>query len=79
MSHLLEFIAELLLSGCGPRKDSPIINSFVVLTMGVAGISFLVFAGFAAARMNIVGIIVALFLVGLSALCFWLVWRGRRR
>jgi len=79
MSHFLEFIANVLLSGGGPRKDSPVINWFVILAMGVAGISFLVFAGFAAARMDIVGILVALFLVGLSALCFWLVWRGRRR
>jgi hypothetical protein len=47
--------------------------------MAVAGISFLVFASFEAARMDIVGIIVALILVGLSVLCFWLVWRGRRR
>ena len=78
MSHLLEFIAEVLLSGGGPRKDSPVLSSFVVLAMAIAGISFLVFAGFAAARMDIVGILVALLLVTPSALCFWLVWRGRR-
>jgi threonine/homoserine efflux transporter RhtA len=79
MSHFLEFIADVLLSGCSTRKDSPVINWFVILAMGVAGISFLVFAGFAAARMDIVGILIALFLVGLSSLCFWLVWRGSRR
>jgi threonine/homoserine efflux transporter RhtA len=79
MSHLLEIIAEVLLSGSGPRKDSRVLNLFVVLAMAVAGISFLVFASFEAARMDIVGIIVALILVGLSVLCFWLVWRGRRR
>ena len=79
MSHLLEFIAEVLLSGGGPRKDGPVLSSLVVLAMAIAGISFLVFAGFAAARMDIVGILVALLLVALSALCFWLVWRGRRQ
>jgi len=79
MNHLLEFVAEVLSSAGGPRSDSPVIRIFVMFAMGVAGICFLVFAGLLAARTDIVGTFVALFLLGISALCFWLVLRGRRR
>jgi hypothetical protein len=78
MSHLLKFIADVLLSGFGLREDSRGTRLFIVPAMGIAGICFLVFAGIAAARMDAVGIVIALLLVGLAALCFWLVWRGRR-
>ena len=79
MNHPLEFVAEVLSSGGGPRGDSPVIRVFVVLAMGVAGICFLVFAGIAVARMDAVGFLVGLFLVALAAVCFWLVWKSRQR
>ena len=79
MSHLLQFIAELLLSGGGPSKDSVLPRIFAVVTMSLAGICFLGFAGFAFVTIRpIIGIPAGLFFIAFSALCFWLVRRAVR-
>ena len=78
MNHLLELVFEVLGSEVGPRSESRVIRLFVMLSMGVAGICFLVFAGIGFARMDVTGFLVGLFLVALALLCFWLVRRGTR-
>jgi hypothetical protein len=80
MNHLLEAIADVLLSGFGPRQDGIATRLFVVLTMGIAGICFLILAGFVFARLAVsLAIPLGICFVGLSVLCFWLVSRARRR
>ena len=85
MHHLLEFILETLLEGCVPRGESPVMRFFVMLTMGVAGIFFMDFAGWAVvqtihSRLEIViAIPIVLILVALSALSFWLLVRAKLR
>jgi hypothetical protein len=76
MSDLLEFIVGIFIESFGiPEKVS---RWSIVVAMGIAGACFLVFAGYAVARMDIVGIMLAPLFVGLAGVCFWLVWRGRR-
>ena len=76
MNHLLEAIADVVLSGFGPKQDGIAVRLFVVLAMGIADICFLIYAGVAFARHEI---IVGIVFVGLAALCLWLISRARRR
>jgi len=76
MNHLLEAIANVVLSGFDPKQDGIAEKLFVVLTMSIAGICFLIYAGVAFVRHEV---IVGIIFVGLAALCFWLISRARRR
>ena len=76
MSHLLEMIADIFGSGLGvPERWTRL---FVVVAMGVTGFAFLVFAGIAVARADVIGIVAALLLTALAVASFWLGWRARR-
>jgi hypothetical protein len=78
MNQLLEAIAEVVLSGFVPsaKQDGIAVRVFVLLTMGIAGICFLIYAGVAFARHEM---IVGIIFIALAALCLWLFSRARRR
>lgn len=78
MNLLLEAIADTLLSGCGPSKDSPILRIFMILTMSIAGVCFVGVAILVIVLVrSLVAVPLVLFLLALASLSFWLVRRAK--
>jgi hypothetical protein len=78
MNSFVELLGEVLLSGCGPKREGTGMRLFVLLTMALAGICFLVFAVFTIVHNGWHGMSLGLVLFALAAASFWLVRRARQ-